>query len=144
MYAFFFLYEVRKKRAEEICCCEVQGLIYSVSNLVASQRFLPGIEIRHGPQFSLEASHLMTESTQKTAAHPSAHLVCLSILFYILPVSLSFHLSDSIHPKKNPQSIAWEAWVCVSRARLPTHLEIAVLPSLRALFLCVTPSSERR
>lgn len=122
----------------------MQGLIYSVSNLAASQQFLPVIETQPGPQLSLMSIHLMTGSIWKTAAHPSAHLVHLSILFYILPVSLSFYLGDSVHPKKNPQSIAWKAWVCVSRARLPMHLEIAVLPSLLVLFLCITPSSERR
>lgn len=109
MYALFFLYEVRKKRAEEIFCCEMQGLIYSVSSLAASQRFLPVIEIQCGPQFSLESIHLMTESIWKTAAHPSVHLVHLPIFSHILPISLTFHLGDSIHPKKNPQSIAWKA-----------------------------------
>lgn len=37
MYASFFPYELWGKRADEILCCEAQGLIYSVSNSAASQ-----------------------------------------------------------------------------------------------------------
>lgn len=134
---------MEKKRAEEIFCCEMQGLIYSVSNLAASQRFLPVIEIQPGPQFSLVSVLLMTESIWRTAAHPSVHLVHLSILVYILLISLSFHFGDSIHPEKNLQSTVCKVWVCVSRAKLPIHLEITALPSLLLLCLCVTPSGER-
>lgn len=108
MYAFFFRYEVwgeKKRRAEEIFCCEMQGLIDSVSNLAASRRFLPVIEIQPGPRFSLVSLRLMTESIWKTAAHPSARLVRLSLLFCLLPPSLSSCLGDSVHPKGGKEKI---------------------------------------
>lgn len=100
------------------------------------------IEIQRGAQFSLVSSHSMTESFWESAARPFAHLVHLSVLLGIFPVSLSFHLSDLVHPKINPQGIAWEAWACVSRAQLLLHLETTVLPSLLTLLLCIMLSSE--
>jgi len=99
-----FYMKCGEKRAEELFCCEMQGLIYSVSNLAASQRFLPVIEIQPGPQFSLVSGRLMAESVWKAAAHPSVHLVHLSILFYILPLALSFDFGDLVHPEPHVEN----------------------------------------